>query len=125
MGIPTGYIHCKRCPRQKFKTVSDLRKHQWRAHPELYANVHQTTAAAVEAERNRARTAKARAVQAELRATRTDITVRQFIDEPQSANGDMRVSELLTELEGQSQFIHKVIALVSGIQTRQAERISG
>ena len=70
-------------------------------------------------------TAKASAVQAQMRATRTDITVRQFIDEPQSANGgDMRVSELLTELEGQSHFIHKVIALVSGIQTRQSERIS-
>lgn len=126
-GISVRYIHCKRCPKMKFKTVSELRTHQWRVHPELYENLHQTTTAAAidaEKERNRARTAKARAIQAQMRAATTDVTVRQYLDTPAPANGEMRVSELLSELEAQGNFIQKVIALVGGIQSRQSERIS-
>lgn len=38
-GIHEGPVHCKKCNGKAFKTVSDLRKHQWKDHPDSFAKL--------------------------------------------------------------------------------------
>jgi hypothetical protein len=134
-GIPIQYLHCKKCPDEKFKTISDLRKHQWSFHRDAYANLlaaNPTAQAASAAARRklagRKRTEKARAAALAKHAAARDngplASVRKFLESPQHSphvNGDMRVSDLIAELQSEGRFLTDAIALICGIYARYQE----
>lgn len=88
------YFVCRKCEGSKFKTFSDLRKHQWARHREVFAKL--------DLQRTAIRKKSKRAALVPM----------------VSLNGDMRVSDLLDELTVQQRFITDVVALVSSILER-------
>jgi hypothetical protein len=83
-------ITCKQpqCDHKQFRTISALRKHQWKEHRDLYANVNMV----------KAREVKAREV------------IRhpgQHLEKPK-----MTVEELLVGLKRQQSFVNDVVALI-------------
>lgn len=104
-GIPVRYLHCKKCEGKKFKTISDLRRHQWAQHTETFDNL-----------KNASKT----------KTLRKQLSVRQFKRAPPlrlaHVNGDMRVSELLGELKGQQKFINDVVALIEHFMSKHQEK---
>lgn len=92
-GVADTY-RCKKCSK-KFKSLSEMRKHQW-THTNTYASVFKSAAA-------------------KLPVT-AEISVRNFIENPHaSGNGEMTVAQLLHELTGQRKFVDDMIKAISGI----------
>lgn len=98
-GIPkTKYMHCKKCS-ARFKTMSEMRKHQW-SHANTYDALSTTTA----------------------KPTTTEISVREFIDAPHPpVNGELTVPQLISELTSRHKFIGDMIAAIGGIQAQFKE----
>lgn len=91
-GVPTdGIGHCKKCGNKAFASMSELRKHQWKAHREFYAKMTEKRVA-------NKRTA--------------EVSVRQVID---TMKPEMTARELLSKLVNQRDFMRDVVSMVEGI----------
>lgn len=108
-------FHCKTCPEQEFEALSDLRKHQWAAHPERYKTVGFPTnkrpkPGTAAHKRWRESISKGRRRQKE--------SVTDYVGKALT-NGNMSVDELLEEFETQRKFLDDVISLVTEIRNRK------
>lgn len=121
-GIPRKYLHCRKCEGSKFETVSDLRTHQWSVHPETFdalrfaaKKVNQDPA--IQARKK----AKMRAYYRKLKKKRALIKAPVVKLIKETANGDMRVSDLLTELKRQQKFISDMVSLIESMSMSPKE----
>lgn len=118
-GIPAkSTVACRKCAGSQFTSISELRRHQWERHPEMFHNLQK---AAQKALRHPAvRKQRAEAVKRYHKARR-----KALLPLAPALNGDMRVSELLVELQSQQRFMNDVVALISGILARRAAAQEG
>lgn len=91
-GIPNTRFHCKKCS-AVFKSLSEMRKHQWH-HKDTYSALSKAS---------------------------TEVTVREFIDAPVNGKADMTVLQLLSALKQKETFLSDVIQLISGMQAQYRE----
>lgn len=85
-------FHCTKCS-AVFKSLSEMRKHQWH-HKDTYAALSKTS---------------------------TEISVREFIDAPVNGKADMTVSQLISALQRKHTFLADVIELIGGMQVQYEE----
>ena len=120
-GITTKSVTCKKC-NSTFKTLSELRAHQWAAHREMYAN-------AIKASRSKKyalRAKKALAIKKNLAKAEENLTLAEAkLNGPavliahSSLDGKidsrMTVLELLAKLSKQRDFLKDVVDLIEGV----------
>ena len=120
MGITTKSVNCKKC-NSTFKTLSELRSHQWAAHREMYAN-------AIKASRSPANRTKIKkswiARKAKAEAEKNLALTETKLNDPvliahSSLDGRidsrMTVLELLAKLSKQRDFLKDVVDLIEGV----------
>lgn len=94
-GVPSnGLAHCKRCGNKAFPGLSELRKHQWKAHRDFYAKM-----------------TEKRVANKQLVTVRDVIDAKAIID----AKPEMTARQLLAKLVSQRDFMRDVVSMVEGI----------
>ena len=89
-------LHCKLCNGKEFKTTSDLRKHQWSEHRDLYKNIGGGKGWSKEQH-------------AKFKNT---LALKKAL---QVGNGNLSGQDLLERLKEQQRFINDAVALVEGL----------
>lgn len=108
-GVPNGVVHCYRC-NTEYANFSELRKHQWAAHPKKYKARRNSFSWSPEQH------AKYRATIAAKKLGK-ELTVRQVIGVYNNGTPkpEMTAKELLDKLVSQRDFMNDVCSLVEGL----------
>lgn len=88
-------VHCKKCDQVRyFKTISELRKHQWRKHKELYTRMGEVR---------------------EAKKQKKELVPIVHVLQPTNPNGEMTVSTLLGKLKEQRDFMVNVVSMIENM----------
>ena len=120
-----GFYHCRKCPddQSKFKTIRELRQHQWAAHREAYeptiraAQRNNRAAKEKKLTRRHAWRKEAKERESATRKVGRPPSVRMQIEQSldKFRNGDMRVSDVIEELQTQRQFLDDMLSMLTEI----------
>lgn len=124
--MPTGQykdpanVHCKQCDGDvTFPSLSELRKHQWSAHPKMFKTMGQSKKAkkakAAREAKKLASTETALVPAVEVRKTVRQLKMGKLADQIDSGNGNMSALELLEKLQDQRTFMNDVVSLIENI----------
>ena len=121
-----GLFHCRKCndPTIVFGSVGYLRKHQWAAHRETYANTIMAARGNAYAKKKRGRPpATTESKLTRRHAWRKEKKMRESHGLIKDAlakvrNGDMRISDVIDELSSQRKFLDDMISMLTEMQGR-------